>query len=90
VITGIKMKKKKLRKTKAKFPCSLCKENLEEFTVVRGNNMQEFCLCESCRRTIIVQLLEQYLLEHDMQPFNNEITDKKLLSLEKKINKNSK
>lgn len=78
-------KSKKLKRTK--FPCSLCKENLEEFTVVRGNNMQEFCLCESCRRTIIVQLLEQYLLEHDMQPFNNEITDLKLLNIEKKINK---
>ena len=49
--------------------------------------MQEFCLCERCRRTVLIQLLEQYLLEHDMQAFNNEITDRKLLRFEKKINK---
>ncbi len=85
---GKKIKNKNPKKHKrAKFPCSLCRENLEEFTIVRRNNMQEFCLCESCRRTILIQLLGQYLLEHDMQPFNNEITDLKLLNLEKKINK---
>jgi hypothetical protein len=70
-----------------KFPCSLCKENLKEFTVIRGNNKQELFLCESCRRTISVQLFEQYLLEQDMQAFNNEITDLKLSKIEKNINK---